>query len=184
MGIIYGIRNTLTNKIYIGQTIQPSYLRWSQHLRNITKQETLLQKDMLLLGWQNFEFKIIEEVDDDTDLNEREYFWIEYFGGVINCYNNIRPKNITVELKELKSLVVCQYDLSGKFINYFKNGVAAATALFPEADADRTSVVGKGIMAVVSGKRHKAYGFHWKKETLEQVLERIPQNNEYLTTTD
>lgn len=79
MGYIYKITNKINNKIYIGQTIKerPSD-RYSQHryLANHPEQEkgiSYLHRAMALDGLDNFQFEIIEQIENGL-LNEREQY--------------------------------------------------------------------------------------------------------------
>lgn len=93
MGYIYKITNKINNKIYIGQTIKerPSD-RYSQHryLANHPEQEkgiSYLHRAMASDGLDNFQFEIIEQIENDL-LNEREQYWIKYYDCIVpNGYN-------------------------------------------------------------------------------------------------
>lgn len=91
MGKIYKIINKSNGNIYIGQTRQPIYRRWSDHCYSA---ETVGHKDYTCplhnairkYGRDNF---IIEEVEDCPNelLNEREIYWIQYYDSYNNGYN-------------------------------------------------------------------------------------------------
>lgn len=85
---IYGIKNKVNNKIYIGQTYDFQY-RWGRHkavLRTNTHSNRKLQFAWNKYGENNFEFVIIEECDLDI-INEREIYWIEFYDSLNSGYN-------------------------------------------------------------------------------------------------
>lgn len=87
---IYGIRNKLNGKIYIGQTtdVDLRYKEHFSHLKNNCHQNSHLQNAWNKYGQDCFEFLIVEECSEDN-LTEREQYWIDYYGGVSskNTYN-------------------------------------------------------------------------------------------------
>lgn len=74
MSIIYGIRFKPDGKIYyVGQTVQSAKQRWKQH-RNAN---TILGKTIKMFGDAGmFEMVVLETIEDNGALNEREIFWI------------------------------------------------------------------------------------------------------------
>lgn len=85
---IYGIKNKVNNKMYVGQTYDFQY-RWGKHktaLRTNTHSNKKLQFAWNKYGENNFEFFIIEECDLDV-INEREIYWIEFYDSLNSGYN-------------------------------------------------------------------------------------------------
>lgn len=83
---IYVIKNKANGKVYVGQSKQLNQ-RYSGHLRRIKKgthHNEILQKSFYKYGFDNFEFSILEEVLEETLLNEREKYWIDFYGGINN----------------------------------------------------------------------------------------------------
>ena len=82
---IYKITNNLTGKSYIGQSknIQKRYLEHIHH------KDTDIDKDIRELGLENFTFEILE-LCDESQLNEREDYYILKFDSIDNGYNKIR----------------------------------------------------------------------------------------------
>ena len=90
MGYIYKIKNTLNNKIYIGQTIKTVQKRFTQHKNNSNKEyfsQIVLYKAFNKYGIENFVCEEIEEVTNDK-LDERERYWINYYDSYFNGYNS------------------------------------------------------------------------------------------------
>lgn len=88
---IYIIKNKINEKVYIGQSKQLGQ-RYYGHLRSLKKgthHNEILQKSFYKYGFDNFEFSILEEVLDENLLNEREKYWIDFYGGINsdNVYN-------------------------------------------------------------------------------------------------
>lgn len=81
---IYKITNKINGKSYIGQSID-ILQRWSQHKRSKDFNNPLYL-DMEKYGQQNFIYEIIEECPQ-TQLNEREKFWIKYYNSYKDGYN-------------------------------------------------------------------------------------------------
>lgn len=82
MGYIYKITNLINNKAYIGQTKQPIQIRWDAHIYTAFREEDdnryYLHRAIHKYGVENFKFEILEEVLN-TQLNEREIYWIAHF---------------------------------------------------------------------------------------------------------
>ena len=81
---IYLITNKITNQHYVGQSIdikeRINRHRW--HPSNCGK----IDKDIRTYGWENFEWKVLEECDSCL-LNEREKYWISYYDSYNTGYN-------------------------------------------------------------------------------------------------
>ena len=87
MAYIYKITNSLNGKIYIGKTDYSLEKRWKEHCRDSKKveiQNRPLYKAMCKYGIENFYIELIEET---TQPDLREQFWIEYLGSFKNGYN-------------------------------------------------------------------------------------------------
>ena len=89
---IYKITNELTEKAYIGQSIQIE-IRWKQHIYDATHFVEQAQKRKLYTafhenGIENFTFEILEECEPiQSILNEKEIYWIRYYDTFNNGYN-------------------------------------------------------------------------------------------------
>ena len=89
MPYIYKITNIVNNKCYIGKTVFSIEKRFKEHCRDCfksTKEKRPLYAAMQKYGVENFQIEEIEQCDDKV-LNEREKYWIEYFGSFKNGYN-------------------------------------------------------------------------------------------------
>lgn len=84
---IYIIKNKFNNKVYIGQSVNPSQ-RWMQYKSAVKKQpnEQLITRAMNKYGFDNFWMEILEEKIENYD--EREQYWIKYYNSITpNGYN-------------------------------------------------------------------------------------------------
>ena len=91
---IYGIRNTLNNKLYVGKT-KCFYKRCHQYLYEIKRQNfnhinSYFLNSINKYGLNNFEFYVIEYIDDLELISDRELYWIEYY----NTTNNKKGYNL------------------------------------------------------------------------------------------
>lgn len=89
-GSIYLIKNSINNKVYIGQTIQPVEKRFHQHLRlSATNSKQAIHKAMKGIGKNNFSFEILEtNLKTYDELNEKEEFYIRKYNSIApNGYN-------------------------------------------------------------------------------------------------
>lgn len=77
---IYCIRNTINNKLYIGQSIDLDG-RWSKHKSELNRHvhfNSQLQKDWIEHGQIAFEFEILE-LCSESKLDEKEQFYINKY---------------------------------------------------------------------------------------------------------
>ena len=89
MAYIYKITNLINGKSYIGKTLLTIDERWNEHCRAIRRkrcEKRPLYSAMNKYGIENFKIEQIEECDDNV-VNEREEYWIEYFGTFKSGYN-------------------------------------------------------------------------------------------------
>lgn len=194
-GIIYKIKNTITNEVYIGQTTHPrgfngryafkgsgiervyKYLlgnevrkeRHNQHLRRSIKK----------FGFEAFEvievFDVAETIDE---LNEKEAYYINLFDSYKNGYNQSfggdsisgygRPSGKDC----LNSKRLCQISLDGELIKVWD----CATNASNELGIDQSS-----ISMVCKGRRKIARGFVWVHEKdydKNKDYKKIPQKKD------
>ena len=134
-GYIYVITNLITNKQYIGQTIQTIKQRYATHISDAKNKidNMYIHKSMNKYGVDNF---IVEEVDcvetDNMDelLNElnnlEKYYILSYNTLVPNGYNLTKGGN---EYSEKFKLKVDEYDLDGNFIQTHDSIIDAAKSV-------------------------------------------------------
>ena len=87
MAYIYKIINDINQKIYIGKTEFSVEKRFKEHCRDAFRERNEkrpLYAAMRKYGVENFHIELIEKTDNPE---EREIFWIEYYGSFKNGYN-------------------------------------------------------------------------------------------------
>lgn len=80
MNYIYCITNTINNKRYVGKTTQTLEERFKEHCRDSFKErcnKRPLYDAMNKYGIENFIIEELEQVEDETRLDEREIYWIQ-----------------------------------------------------------------------------------------------------------
>jgi group I intron endonuclease len=88
---VYKIRNVVTDRVYIGSSVDMESRR-KQHLRNLKKKQHInsyLQRSYNKYGKGAFIFSILEECEQDQ-LLEREQFWFEFHTKNGKVYN-VKP---------------------------------------------------------------------------------------------
>ena len=87
---IYKITNNITNKVYIGLSINIEE-RWKTHkkrykMKSDKEYQKYLYRSMRKYGLEAFTFEVIEECEQ-KDLSNREIYWISYYDSYANGYN-------------------------------------------------------------------------------------------------
>ena len=87
--IIYKITNQINGKVYIGQTINSLEKRFNRHKQDALsgRLDTHFARALREYGVNNFVAEIIENVESQEKLNEREYYWINYYNSCKEGYN-------------------------------------------------------------------------------------------------
>ena len=89
MAYIYKITNIINNKCYIGKTLNTVQERWREHCSDYKKRDEEkrpLYSAMKKYGIENFKVEEVEQCSENM-VNEREKYWIEYYGSFHNGYN-------------------------------------------------------------------------------------------------
>jgi group I intron endonuclease len=86
---IYGIRNKVSGKFYVGQSID-IHRRWTKHKAAALRPsgKTALLDALRAYGADGFDFIVIEECVE-SELNERERHWIAKLDAMANGYNHL-----------------------------------------------------------------------------------------------
>lgn len=87
---IYIIKNTINNKVYIGQTVNIKQ-RWQQYKSAVKKENTsqVILKAMRKYGFENFYIEVLEEQVENYD--EKEQYWIQIYNSRVPNGYNIAP---------------------------------------------------------------------------------------------
>lgn len=87
---IYGIKNKINEKVYVGQTSERFLRRFWHHqwkLKNNSHDNIHLQSAWNKYGEENFEYFVIEIVDDPNLLDELEMKYIAFYKNIDKSYN-------------------------------------------------------------------------------------------------
>lgn len=107
MAYIYCIKNTINNKVYIGQTIRTVNQRFKQHINDARNNRcnSKLHRAITKYGEECFYPIILEECDEDI-IDEREKYYIQLYDSVKNGYNISYggEGRALVDLKQLEEL--------------------------------------------------------------------------------
>lgn len=117
-GRIYIIRNTVNNKVYVGQTKVSIKLRFQNHLSAARNgQDYVIGKAIRKYGEDKFYVELLEECLEE-ELNERERYWISFFNATNNKfgYNMSVGGNSVRATKELDE---------NQVLNLFNSGTVA-----------------------------------------------------------
>lgn len=80
MNYIYCITNIINNKRYVGKTTQTLEERFKKHCKDSFRdryEKRPLYDAINKYGIENFIIEELEQVEDETKLNEREIYWIQ-----------------------------------------------------------------------------------------------------------
>lgn len=114
-GRIYIIRNTVNDKVYVGQTHVSIKLRFQNHLSAARRGlDYVIGKAIRKYGEDKFYVELLEECLIE-ELNEREKYWISFFKATDNRfgYNMSVGGNVVRTTKELDENLVLKMFNSG-----------------------------------------------------------------------
>lgn len=127
MGIIYKVTNQENGKIYIGQTIQTLRERKTKHYYKTTQEEYTTHFINALRKYpkESFTWEIIEELETQEELNEREKYWIHYYNSIEEGYNTKDGGETVIVtdkfLEKCGSRPFYAFDLKGNKLGEFLN---------------------------------------------------------------
>lgn len=138
MAYIYKITNDVNEKIYIGKTLVSIEERWRCHKKDSkTKhcEKRPLYNAINKYGIEHFHIEQIEECSSDI-VNEREKYWIEYYGSFKYGYNATKGGD---------GKQYADYDLIFALWNEGKTNKEIQTILGYDSHTIRTALSNKGI---------------------------------------
>jgi len=96
---VYMIFNLINGKIYIGRT-ENLIERWKEHRKcvRLDSKESgryLIHKAMLKYGEDNFEFRIVQELNSFKEMKEAEIYWISFYQTNAYKYGKNAGYNLT-----------------------------------------------------------------------------------------
>lgn len=102
-GLIYIIKNTVNDKVYIGQTTLSLEDRWKSHLKpsvHKTRGTYKIYNAMNKYGKENFYVELLEDDIPIDLLNEKEIEYIELYDSYYNGYNSTKGGDGRIVNKE------------------------------------------------------------------------------------
>lgn len=90
MYTIYIVRNTVNDRIYVGQTRTEPKHRWGQHLSDLRHgrhRNNYLQKAWNKYGEGSFEFFVLAATESKEECDDLERFYRQWFADIGLCYN-------------------------------------------------------------------------------------------------
>lgn len=90
MALIYKITNSLTDMSYIGKTTRTLQIRINEHKRdckNYSGTTIPLYNAIQNYGWDNFSIEILEDNILNSDIDEKEKYYIKKYNTYYNGYN-------------------------------------------------------------------------------------------------
>lgn len=145
---IYKIENKANGKVYIGQSIDIDN-RWKNHrceLRRNAHYNDHLQRAWNKYGEDSFVFSIIEECVE-TELDEKEIYWIDYLH---SCEYEYGYNSSLGGTGDALYRPVLQFDLSGNFIKEWKS---------PREASIKTNTPQQGIYGSCTKKNINILGY-------------------------
>lgn len=113
-GFIYIIRNTVNNKVYIGQTRTSVNQRWSEHLRHARYGDQVINRAMRKYGVDKFYIETLE-ICEVSELDEREIYYIDLY----NSTDKSKGYNVSIggSTPKFKRTVLSISDLINLYVN-------------------------------------------------------------------
>lgn len=112
---IYVLRNTVNEKVYVGQT-KNVHARLLQHLKDSTMKQRgnyKLYKAIKDIGRENFYIEEIDSCESKEEADKKEVFYIEKFDSINNGYNSVSGGDgSTINTESMKE----------KFIDFYNSG--------------------------------------------------------------
>ena len=154
---VYAIRNDLNNHMYIGSTtnLRRRLRTHIGYLKNDKHTNELLQCDFNKIGIDKFSYIILEHCDENIDtLHYLENKYIQQYA----FYNEARVDGAPVH----------QYDLTGKYIQSFKNLKQAAKFVNGFTD---------NVRAICDGRKKSYKGYQWAFDKADNIGKIIRYSN-------
>lgn len=157
---IYKITNLINNKSYIGQSIDIQK-RWKKH--QSATDDFAIHQALRKYGVDNFEFSILEECEQ-SQLNEREIYWINVYNSIKYGYNMIPGGSNGSGIAKGKE--VEKYSLSGEFLRRYRSANQAS---------EDTGICHSDICKCCRGESLRAGKYLWKYTNSDKKIVPIIQ---------
>lgn len=87
--IIYRVKNKITKKVYIGQTVNTIEKRKNDHIKASETKKGKFHKALKSYGTENFDWEIIDTAKSKEELNKKEIKYIQEYNSIKNGYNMV-----------------------------------------------------------------------------------------------
>lgn len=159
VGSIYLIYCHVTDKCYVGQTIQKVSARITAHKRG----DQYIDKEIQKLGWKNFIYIVLEKNIPMDKLNSLEKYWIKVFDCIApKGYNRTRGGQKHFEVSEELRKIRRESMLGEKNPNFGKHWSQSEET----REKKRATALARGIRPpVMCGEDNPNYGKKFSEET-------------------
>lgn len=173
---IYKISNTITSKVYIGQTSNTIEYRFKEHLdksSDFNVNHRPLYLAMNKYGKENFYIECLEVVPTKEEANEKEQFYIKQYDSFKNGYN----ATIGGDCGSSNKKQVLQIDIHTLKIVAIHESTRSAGRSIDKPNAK--------ISTCCTHLGRTAYGYYWCFiEDYELLLKYIKNNKQYIQQID
>ncbi len=176
--IIYKATNEVNGKVYVGQTTQPLKNRMVAHISKSRCSNTCFAKAICKYGIDNFKWETLQICKDIDELNEREQYYILYygsFGGGYNCNGGGRNYITSDITKEKLRQINLGRTVSEQTREKIRQGHLGKKLSEEHKKHIRDNHVGmlgkkhsKETIKKISGENNHSYGKHPSELTLEK----------------
>lgn len=176
--IIYKVKNKISGKVYIGQTVNSLEQRKNEHINFSRNGKSKFNRAIKSYGYENFDWEIIDTAKTKEELNEKEIKYIQEYNSIENGYNMVEGgtggyNQYAVEAnKKKKGKTYEEIYSSAEIINQLKNGHRKRvvehnkTYGFDKLDKETmTDIARKGAYGLMKT------GYKHSKETKEKISE-------------
>lgn len=175
MGCIYIIKNTVNDKVYIGQTVKTMEERWREHVYNANagQRDQLIYLAMRKYGVENFYVELLKIAEEDESLDELEIFYVKQF-------NALSPNgyNMTIGGSKFKDDNPMYHDEVRKKVSQHFIGDKNPAKRPEVREKIRQSSLGKIISAETRKKMSENNGRYWAgKHLSDETKAKISKNH-------
>jgi group I intron endonuclease len=175
--IIYKVKNKISGKVYIGQTIHTLETRKNTHLKMVEVGKSKFYKALKSYGVDNFDWVVIDTATTKDELNQKEKQYIQEYNSIEEGYNMVEggtggynkyavianKKKLGKKLKDIVSPEMYEQSIAGRKRG-FKNGLSNYT--FDKIDKEKQrEIARKGAYKLVE------MGYTHSEETKKKISE-------------
>ncbi len=165
--VVYLITNQVNGKIYVGSA-KDFYHRWSRYRSLGRREQRVIARAIRKHGFHQFEFQVLERVDNERDLIAREQHYIDLLQPLVPKGYNVSPTagsclGLTPSPSTRKLLSEAHMGKIGHPVVQLnaKTGAFVAEYQSVSAAARAVGIVGSHIQQVCQGEDVTAAGYQW-----------------------